>query len=224
MLKWFLRALLALLIGTLTVLQLPYVQNRLFARLLQQLSHTTQFTITHQRFQLKWLYRASLTGLTIKAPQDNNMLAVAQLSFQVNLLQLLIDRCVNLKAVSIRNAQLHLHQEGQAGYNLPIFLQRLLHTTPAAPSNQLSTPLVIESASLQAIERSMDDQPTALLQDAFDYNHLNIHQINAELTNLKVQPSKFEVDIRHFTCQHADSPFFIDHCSTTLVVAPDSIQ
>ncbi len=69
MLKWLLRALLALLIGAFTVLQMPYVQNRLFARLLQQLSHTTQFTITHNVFSLSGCTVPHLLGLPSKTPK-----------------------------------------------------------------------------------------------------------------------------------------------------------
>ena len=222
MLQWLLGAMFGLLIGAFTVLQLPSVQNHLFTKLLQHLSHTTQFTITHQRFQLKWLYHASLTGLTIKDPQDNHMLAVDQLSLKVNPFQLLMDRFVTLQTVSIRGAQVHLRKEGKEGYNMHSLLQRLGGNTTLAPDTPTSW--VIDSASLQAIEFSIEDPQTAPLQDAFDYNHLKVHQINAELANLKAQASKFEVDIRHFTCKHVDRPLFVAHLSTSLVLAPGSIQ
>lgn len=214
MLKWLLGTLLALLIGTFMVLQLPCVQHRLLARLLQQLSHRTQCTITHQHFRLQWLHRATLTGLTIKDPQDNNMLVVERLSLRVNPLQLLLDRYVTLKTVSIHNAQLHLCKEGKAGYNLAVFLQRLL-----GDNNQQGAPFVVERAFLQDVELVLDDQ-----QAGPGHTPLKVHQINAALSDLKAQANTFEVNIQRFACKHADKPFFIDHLSTALVVAPNRVQ
>ncbi len=205
------------------VLQLPYVQNRLFGILLQRLSHTTQFTITHHCFQLKWLYRASLTGLTIKDPQDNTMLAVDQLALTVNPLQLLMGTYITLKTVRIKSAQVHLCKEGEEAYNMQVLLQRLGGAIKLASATQHSTPFVIERASLQDIEFSVDDQQAALLQDAFDTKHFTLHKIDAELANLKAQNNTLAVDICHFTGQHADRPLLVDHFSTSLVVAPDSI-
>ena len=150
------------------------------------------------------------------------MLAVDQLSLKVNPFQLLMARFVTLKTVSIRGAQVHLRKEGKEGYNMHSLLQRLGGDTTLAPDT--TTSWVIDSASLQDMEFSIDDPQTAPLQDAFDYNHLKVHQIHAELANLKVQASKFEVDIRHFTCKHVDRPLFVDHLSTSLVLAPDRIQ
>lgn len=216
--------MLGLLMSTFIVLQLPYVQNRLFGKLLHHLSHTTQFPITHQRFQLKWLYHASLTGLTIKDPQDNNMLAVDQLALKVNLLQLLTNRHINLKTVCIQGAQVHLCRKDEEGYNMHVLLQRLSGATKAAPSTQHAISFVIEKAHIHDITFSVDDQQASPLQEGFDTKHLTLHKIDAELANLEVQASTLVVDILHFTGRHADKPLCVDHFSTSLIVAPDSIQ
>jgi hypothetical protein len=205
-------------------LQLPYVQNRLFSNFLQHLSHTTQFSITHQHFQLKWLYHASLTGLTIKDTQNNLMIAVDQLACKVNPLQLFVNTHVTLKTVCIRGAQAHLHKEGEEAYNINVLLKRLEGAKKPAPDTPQAPLLVIDSASLQDIAFSVGNQQAAPQQDVFDTQHFTIHNINAELANLKVQSYTLTVDIRHFTGRHADSPLLVDHLSTRLVVAPDSIQ
>jgi hypothetical protein len=224
LLKWFSVATLSLLISTLVALQLPYVQNSLLGMLLKHLSDTTQFAITHQRFQFKWLYRASLTGLTIKDPQDNTMLAVDQLALKINPLQLLMDLSMTLKNVHVKGAQIHLCKEGQEGYNMQIFLHRLMEAIQWAPDTQQASPWVIESASLQDIAFSLDDRQAEPLQDVLDTKHFTIHQINAELANLKIQARSLAVDIGHFSGRHADRPLLVDHFSTFLVVAPGSIQ
>ncbi len=217
-------AVFGLLISAFTALQLPHVQNHLFGKLLQRLSHTTQFSITHQYFQLKWLQRVSLTGLTIRDPQDNLMVAVDQLAVRINPLQLLKDRYITLKTVCIQDAQVHLYQEDKEGYNLNVLLQRLAGTSQLAPDTQQAPLFVIESVSLRKIAFSMDDQQAVPSKDVFDTKHFSIHQINAELANLKIQAHTLAVDIGHFTGKHANSSLFIDHFSTCLVVTPDSIQ
>jgi TamB, inner membrane protein subunit of TAM complex len=222
LLKWVLAVILGLCMSTFIVLQLPYIQNRLFEKLLQHLSHTTQFSITHQHFQLKWLNHVSLTGLTIRDSQNNTMLAVAQLAIRVNLFQLLIDQYVTLKKIRVQGAQLHLRKEGESGYNMHVLLQRLAGSTASA--TRKIVPIVIESVYLQDVTFSMHDQQTALLQGMFDPKHFIIHQISAELANLKAQDKTLVVDIRHLTGKHADGPIWINHFSTSLVVAPDSIQ
>ena len=224
-LKWLAIAILGLFISTFLVLQLPSVQNRLFRTLMRYLSSTTQFTLKHQHFKLKWLCHASLTGLTIQDPQDKTMLAVDQLTLKINPLQLLVDQYITLKAVRIQDAQVHLHKENkEEGYNIHIFLQRLVGAEKLAPATQHTARFVVDSASLHNITFSLDDHKAVPLQDAWDTQHLAIHKIDAELANLKIQTSTLAVDIRHFTGRHAHRPLFVDHLSASLTVAPGNIQ
>jgi hypothetical protein len=217
-------ATLGLLMSTFVALQLPCVQNCLFGILLRHLSHTTQFAITHQCFQLKWLCHASLTGLTIKDPQDNTMLAINQLALKVNPFQLLMNTFITLKTVLVEGAQVHLCKEGEEGYNIHVLLQRLAGATKPASATRHVTPFLIERAYLRDITFSVDDQKTAPLKDAFDTRHLTLHKIDAELANLKAQTNTLAVDICHFTGKHADRPLSVDHFSTSLIVAPDSVE
>lgn len=208
------------------MLQSSCVQNRLFGMLLQHLSHTTQFAITHQHFQLKWLCRVSLTGLTIKDPQDNVMLAVDQLALKVNPLQLLTNMHITLQTVCIQGAQVHLCKEDAAGYNMHLLLQRLVGATKPAPSthHDHAASFVIEKAYLHDVTLSVDDRQALPLQDGFDIQHLTLHKMDAELANLKAQASTLAVDICHFTGKHADRPLLVDHFRTSLLVAPDGVE
>jgi hypothetical protein len=212
--------------STFIVLQLPYIQNHLFGVLLHHLSHTTQFPITHQHFRLSWLYHASLTGLTIKDPQANTILAVDQLTLKVNPLQLLTNMRIALKTVCIRGAQVHLYKGDTESYSMHILLKRLAGATKSALSTHHAhaASLVIEKAYLHDMTLSVDDRQALPLQDVFDTQHFTLHKINAELANLKVQTSMLAVDILHFTGRHAAMPLCVDHFSTALIVAPDSIQ
>ena len=216
--------MLGLLVGIFMALQLPYVQNRLFGNFLQYLSYTTQFSITHQRFQLKWLRHASLTGLVIKDTQDNLMVAADQLAVRINPLQLLTDMRMMLKTVCIQDAQVHLYKEGEGTYSINVLLQRLAGATKPVPDTQRAPWFLIESASIHNMVFSVDNQQAVPLQDIFDIQHFTIYNIDAELANLKVQACTLVVDIRHFTGRHAGSPLFVDHLSTLLAVTPDSIQ
>ncbi|MEM9417183.1 MAG: translocation/assembly module TamB domain-containing protein [Bacteroidota bacterium] len=198
-----------------TVLQLPYVQHRLMTRLLQHLSHTTQFTVTHQRFQVKWLSHVSITGLTIKDPQNHPMLSVEQLSFHINPLQLLLGKST-LKTLRIQGAQVQLRKATEEGYNLQLFWQRL----PPATTDSWT----IHHASLQDIEFSVDDQQRVPLQDVFDPYHFKGHQIQGEFANLHAQANHLAVDIRHFACQQVNGPLAINHLCTSLLLAADKLQ
>jgi TamB, inner membrane protein subunit of TAM complex len=204
-------------------LQLPYVQNLLFGRFLQHLSHTTQFSIVHQRFQLRWLYHASLTGLTIKDPQAHTMLAVDQLALETNPLQLFTGMGITLKKVRIQGAQVHLHKEDAAGYNMHVLLQRLAEAAKPGSATQPAIPLVIESASLKDLVLSVDNHQTAPLKDALDTQHFTLHEIDAELANLKIHTSTLAADIYHLTGKYVDKSLWLDHFSTSLVISPDSI-
>ncbi len=217
--------MLSLFVSTLIVLQFPHIQNRLFGKLLQRLSHTTQFAITHQHFQLNWLHHASLTGLTIKDPQNNTILAVDQLAIKVNPLQLLMDGCMTLKKIRIRGAQVHLHRkEGESYYSIHVLLQRLMGTTTSASTTWQTGPVVIERVYLQDTAFSMHDQQNAPIQGIFDPKHFTINQISAKISNLKAQENTLRADIRHFTGKHASGLLRIDHFSTSLFVSPDNIQ
>ncbi len=222
-LKWLFIAALSLVMAVFMVLQLPYVQNRLFGKLLQHLSHTTQFAITHQHFQLKWLRHTLLTGFTIKDLQNNTLLAVDQLELEVSPWQLLINRYVTLKNLNLEGARVQLRKEGDQGYNVDLLLQRLVGNTAPRRTPQHAAPFVIEKASLHDIEFSMDNQQTAPLQDKLDFNHLKIDQINAQLAKLKVQEGVFEVTILQLAGKHATIPLLVDHLSTSLVVSSNSV-
>ena len=213
-------ALICLCTSAFITLQVPYVQNRLFQKLLQHLSHTTHFTITHQRFQLTWLQNISLTGLRIKDPQDNALLHIAQLTVKINPLQLFMRNHIILKAVRIANGRLSLcKKEETEDYNLAILLHRLLGkaTTGAAK-------FAVERASLQNIEVSMDDQQAVPLQGRFDPYHFTLHQINAELAHLKAEADTFSVALLQLSGKQAGKPLCVDHFTTSLHVAPGNIQ
>ena len=224
LLKWLSIVMLSLLVSAFVVLQFPYVQNSLLGMLLRHLSDSTQFSIAHQRFQLKWLSHASLTGLTIKDPQDNTMLAVDQLALKINPLQLLIDLSMTLQNVHVKGAQVHLCKEGPGDYNLQTFLRRLVEVIKLAPDTHSASLLMIESVSLQDIAFSLDDWQAEPLHDVLDTKHFAIHQMSAELANLKIQARSLAVEVRHFAGRHADRPLLVDHFSTFLVVVPGSIQ
>jgi TamB, inner membrane protein subunit of TAM complex len=224
LLQWLLVAVLGLLVSTFMVLQLPHVQNRLFGNFLRHLSCATQFSITHQRFQFKWLRHASLTGLVIKDPQDNLIVAADQLAVKINPLQLLTDMRIMLKTVCIQDAQVHLYKEGEEPYSVNVLLQRLAGTIKPVPDTQQALEFVIESASIHNMILSVDDKQATPLQGVFDIQHFTIYNVDAELANLKVQARTLAVDIRHLTGRHAGSPLFVDHLSTLLAVTPDRIQ
>ncbi|MEL6413281.1 MAG: hypothetical protein AAFQ08_04100 [Bacteroidota bacterium] len=78
------RALVGLVVTGLLVLQIPYVQDKLFARLLLYLSHTTQFAITHEQFQMRWLCYAEVTGLQIRDPDKQELLSAGQITLQIS--------------------------------------------------------------------------------------------------------------------------------------------
>jgi len=158
---------LGLFITIVGVLQLPYVQNALFRKLLQHLSHTTQFTITHQDFRLKWLQRISLQGLVIKDAYSNDMLAVDQLTLRVALWPWLVKREINLPALGVKGARVHLRKEKEEeAYNFSLLLQRLAgDTAPPQDAPRPSPSLRVQSLLLQDWAVSINDLNEAPQQD-----------------------------------------------------------
>ncbi|MEM7055655.1 MAG: hypothetical protein AAF392_02110 [Bacteroidota bacterium] len=152
-LKSLLLLVLGLIIALMAILQLPYVQNKLFTQLLHQLSSRTQFTIKHQQFQVKWFQEAVLTGFEVKDLHNQEMLTIKQLALQINPVQLLIDRYLTIKSISIDGASINLLKyQAEAAFNITLFLQRLRgHTKPVPASQNRNKPLVVEQESLQAI-------------------------------------------------------------------------
>ncbi|XWN35049.1 MAG: translocation/assembly module TamB domain-containing protein [Roseivirga sp.] len=217
---------LVLFITIVGVLQLPYVQNALCRKLLQHLSHTTQFTITHQTFRLKWLQQISLQGLVIKDPHDNDMLSVDQLTLKVALWPWLVKREINLPALGVKGARVHLRKEKEEEvYNFILLLQRLAGDTASPQDTSRPSPnLRVQSLLLQDWAVSINDLTEAPQQDTLDFHHLALHQIQAELTNLHLQNSTLDVAIQHLAGKHADAPLSIEHLATALRVTPHSVN
>lgn len=208
------------------ILQLPYVQNKLFTQLLQQLSSRTQFTIKHQQFQAKWFQKAVLTGLEIKDLHNQEMLTIKQLALQINPVQLLIDRYITIKSISIDGASINLLKyQAEAAFNITLFLQRLRgHTEPKQTSQNRDKPLVVAQKSLQAIAASVDGQQAPRMREGFDPNHIRLDQIAAELTNLKIRASVFAVDVQHLAGRYAGHPLVLDKLRTGFKLAPDGMH
>lgn len=208
------------------ILQLPYVQNKLLEQLLQHLSRRTQFTIKHQRFQVKWFQEAVLTGFEIKDLHNQEMLSIKHLTLQVNPIQLLVDRYITIKSISIDGASAHLlRYKEAAAFNINLFLQRLgYNAKPAQTLQNKAKPFVLEQASLQAIAASIDDQQAPQVQEGFDPNHIRVDQIAAELINLKAEANTFAVDVQHFAGRYADHPLVLDKLRAGFKLAPDGMH
>ena len=205
------------------MLQLPYVQNRLMAQLLQYLSRTTEFSTTHQDFRLKWLHQATLKGLTISDPQGRPMLVVDELALQISPLQLLLQRTITLPKIHIQQAQFHLHKAPGEPYNFDRWLQRLVGEQAEAPS-QTIPPWVLQRVVVQDLTFSIDDQEAPPAQAGFDWQHLVLHHVHTELADVKIQDNKVTGNIRRLTGQHAALPLALTHLSASLAIAPGSIQ
>jgi len=224
LLKWVSVAMISVSLGALIVLQLPYIQNRLFGMLLQHLSHTTQLSITYQRFQCRGLHQASLVGLVIKDPQDHTMLTADRLSVEMQPLQLLVARCVTLKSVYLQGARVHLPSVGEDGDRGYLLLQRLASIARIGSDTPHAPPFVVEQASLRDVSISVNDPQAVSQQDPFDAKSPTLHEIDAELTHLKVQDGMLTVDIAHLSGKHADSPLWVDHFGASLVASPGRVQ
>ena len=222
-LKWLIGIVGSLLIAALLVLQQPTVQNHLFARLLQHLSHKTAFVATHQHFRLHWLHQATLQGLTIKDPQGHTMLAMDELTLQINPLQLLLHTTIALPTATIKGAQLHLRRgQHTADYNLSTWLDRL---TGEAAADSPAPRIQIEKLALQDLTLSVDDQQTPPAQDgSLDWQHCTIHNLHAQLAHLTIRDDAWAADIRQLAGQHADGPLALEHLSASLTLVPGQLQ
>lgn len=183
----------------LVVLQSPYVQNYLFTKFLRYLSHTTSLSITHQRFQLRWLSKASITGLKIQDTQGNSILDSEQVALTINPWQQL---------------KLLLGTSARRGTNLQIQADRLTvnvrhltgkPTQQALPVELLSTSLHLAPgrATCQAV--NLRTQQSAIQGDC-----TVTYDVSAASANL-YESAQITADIRESIIATEDLALFIPY-------------
>lgn len=227
-LKRIRRLLLGLTLTVLVALQVPNVQDWLFKRLLQHLSRTTQFAITHAQFRVRWMHQVSIQGLRIQAPDQQEVLTTRQITLRLNPLALLMRRAITLQQVDIDGAQLQLCNDSAGMLHIALLAQRLAGPTDKTQTSthtRSARPWVIHTATLNDCAVVLHQAPTAR-QHLVDHKSdaMRCHQFSAKLSDLQLQGDTLSVQVHHLSGCHMPQALTLDKCSTRLTVTPQYVD
>ncbi len=207
-----------LILVILAILQVPFIQNKLFERFLQHLSQKTQFTIEHQNFRCPWFKKLVLTGLQAKDKQDQLFFAIQDLEVQINPLKLLINPRLTIESIQLTGAHIQLVKHPtETLFNSSLFLANL--TGNEQPDKTTLIPWLLKKVSLKDVAILVDDQTVPKLAEGFDPNHLAVEQIAVDLANLRIDRDALSVQINNIAGSYADQHLqlnkFYTHCKVT---------
>ncbi|MEL6539358.1 MAG: translocation/assembly module TamB domain-containing protein [Bacteroidota bacterium] len=221
------RTLLGLIVASLVTLQVPYVQNKLFARLLLHLSHITQFAITHEQFQMRWFCYGVIKGLKVQDPDRHEMLSAHQIKLQVNPLRLLIRPRTALKQITVEEAQLQLRKNKTGILNIALLGTRLTEypgNTCDKGSHTTFPHWIVQSATFRNCQLILYNPPAALQQLSDTTHSLHLHDLTAQFDQLQLRDDAFQAHIKHLSGRHAQLPLVLKQLSGTASVTPQSIE
>ncbi|MBN8575351.1 MAG: translocation/assembly module TamB [Cytophagales bacterium] len=181
---------LAILILSFIVLQMPPVQKSIASRITRNFSKVSGFQIDYRRIHLVWYDRLELTGLTITDPAGNTMIGLEKLMVNFSLSTFLSGSDINLDAVLLNQGTIHFYKidktDSLRDLNINLFVAEIEKQFPASDSSGKSTHLNIGEILINRISFQLHDPLKDSIRTGFDYNHISLFIDEAQANNFKL--------------------------------------
>ncbi|MCW5910697.1 MAG: translocation/assembly module TamB [Cyclobacteriaceae bacterium] len=221
---WLKRVLLYLIyfviifvVGSFFILQIPAVQKSIAQRFTEKFSRLSGFTIQYTRIHLVWYDRLELRGLVVTDPAGNAMIGTEKLMVNFRLSTLLGNKDINLDVVELEDAELQFYKINQSDSvrDLNInFLIAEINKQFAGGGKGGSAHINIGEILIARTGFKLHDDRKDSIQNAFDYNHINVFIDEAQANNFKVIGDTIELKLNTLVGEEKNCKLPIHNFST----------
>ena len=212
----FFVALLLLLAVMAGVLQFPAVQTKVVQKLTTYLSDKTGFPVEVEKVNLRWFDALTLEGLKVYDQQDSLMISVEETFVDFRLLDLIDSRQPSLDEVVLNHPQVQLIKNTpDSGLNINEFIRNVRQLLPEKKKGPKKyVPFIIRNISVHEGSFSYHDPYKDSLQEIFDYNHMNLRQINGKLESFRIIADTLEFDVQELQANAPRYDFSVNELET----------
>ena len=190
--NWTIWSLLALYVGTLVLIHLPFVQNMIGEKVGSAVSKELNTKVSVGRVDLGFLNRIILDNVTIHDQADSVMLKASRLSVKVDVLPLFEGR-IAVSSAQFFGVHVNLYKTDSLtapNYQFAIDALASTDTTQSSPIDLRVNTLIVRHSSI-AYNR-LDKRETP---DTFNLNHLRINDISAHVTLKALTEDSLNVNV-----------------------------
>ncbi|TXH29359.1 MAG: translocation/assembly module TamB [Cyclobacteriaceae bacterium] len=205
-------------IGSFFILQIPAVQKSIAQRFTKNFSSISGFTISYSRVHLVWYDRLELSGLAVTDPAGNTMIGTDKLLVNFSLSTLLSNNDINLDAVSLEDAHLKFYKinktDSTRDLNINLFIAEINKQFAGGGGQGGAKHINIGEILIYRTDFKLHDDRKDSIQNAFDYNHINLFIDEAQANNFKVIGDTIELKLNTLVGEEKNCSLPVHNFST----------
>lgn len=212
----FFVSLLLLLAVAAAILQIPSVQTAAVQKLTTYLSDKTGFPTEINRVHLRWFDALSLKGVKVYDQQDSLMIGIEEVFIDFRITQILNKKQPTLDEISLDRPQVQmLKNTVSGGLNVNEYIRNLRQLLPKRKEGPKTyTPFRIHDVVVHEGAFLFHNPDKDSLEEYFDYNHMDIRQINGRLENFRLLADTMEFEVADLRMKAPVYDFSVDQLQT----------
>lgn len=219
---------LVLLVLSFILIQIPAVQSNLANRITSKFSKVSGFDITYTDIYLRWYDRLELKGLLIKDPEQNKMIDVGNLQVNFSLSTLLLDKNINIEAVTLENGSVNfikiLAGDSTRDLNINLFIEEINKQAAGSSQKKGSPKLNIGEIGIYNTAFKLHDPQKDSLKNAFDYNHISLQINEANASNFNLIGDTIQLKLNTLIAEEKNCSLPIHNMSTYFRLSQNSME
>lgn len=213
--RWIVGIVLSCYIGTILLLNIPYIQQRLSAFVADKVSEFLQTELTIGRIDMGLLNRIIVNDLILNDQSGNEMLRVARLSAKFDIIPLLEGK-ISINNVQLFGFNVQLNKETpQDRLNLDFVIDAFTPKDTIQKSNHLD--LRINSLLIRRGKLSYHVFSATQTPGKFNPNHIDLQNIIANLSLKALRNDSVNVSIKRMSVNEKNSGFKLDRINLRLL-------
>lgn len=193
----------ALFLVAFLLLQIPAVQKNLIERYTSDLKGAIGFDVTFTSVNLKWYDRLNVHDLSIKDPEQNEMIRIEELNVNFRIASLWEKKEINIDGTSIDSATVNItdiqESDSSRDLNINVFIDRVNKMAASGSGGGSSPKVNIGEVILDHANFSYNETRSDSIKRGFDYRHFRLALDDGELMNFKVIGDTIQFNLNSLT-------------------------
>lgn len=233
--RWFKRVflygtglLIAFVLISFIVLQIPSVQKKIINRYLSGFIQASGFTVQYDDIYLTWYDRLQVHGLIIKDPEGNTMVQAGNLEVNFGLSTLLQNKNINIDGVLLEQAGVNIIKITEAdstrNFNINVFINQINKLAGSGTGKGTPPKVNIGEVVIHDTGFTLHDAQKDSIKDGFDYNHITLAIDEVEAQNFKVIGDTIEFNMNTLLAMEENAKLKIENVSTFFRVSQTAME
>ncbi|MDN5201387.1 translocation/assembly module TamB domain-containing protein [Fulvivirgaceae bacterium BMA10] len=212
---WIGLSLLSALLLLTIAIQIPAIQTSIVHKLTKSISEKTGFKSKIDYVNIRWFDTVVLEGVDIKDTEDNTMIGVKEILVDFDLMALLFGETSNIDAVKLTEADVKLiRNTPDQDLNINLFIRNFQNPNSGGSGGGKAKAFTIDDIQLESSKFRLLEPQRDSIKNAFDYNHFDLVDINANISHFKVVADTVEIEVDNLTTREPVNDFKISELKT----------